>query len=62
MYIHRSRLGDLSYMDIFKNNTRKPYNVKLLIVIRSTENPGLINIELNSEKTGSLELQMAAIK
>ena len=54
--------GDLSYMGLFKTNIRKPYTGKLMVALRSTENPGLINIELKSEKTGTLKLQMKTVK
>jgi beta-galactosidase len=54
--------GDMFYTGLYKSNIRKAYNGKLLIAIKSSEIPGTINIDLNSEKTEQLKLKLKTIK
>jgi beta-galactosidase len=54
--------GDIYYTGIFKTNKRKVFNGKLLVAIQSKGKAGTTNIELDSEKTGSLKLHMECVK
>jgi beta-galactosidase len=54
--------GDIYYSGLFKTNERKVFKGKLLVTVKSTEKDGIATIELHSEKTGSIKLQMNTLR